>query len=689
MADDIVFESGNPEGYQSSTATEDSAQTPTRKEAYPPAKIQISEEKENELRIWLDTWLQNLVSAQQSKITQWSQEEKDYRAKSAGPQTTPFVGACGDFVPAIAMAVDPIHARLDTGIFKADPMIVLKGIKKDVLKYVPALEQLVEYYQKHRVKFRQVASPRILECTKHGTMVFKTVYDRDTHSIVAYDENWKPKKQSVTRFSGPRTTGVSLNDFFFPPYYQFIQDCPIVAERFRASYEQLRILEASKKIVDCAKVKTQATRELTELETERARSANHEDELMRTTNMIELFEVWFKYDIDGDGIPESLVATYHYPTRTFLQLRHNWYFHQRFPYTVIPYAITNDSIYGLGICEMVKPFQDMLTKWHRLAQDNAYLANIVMFIARKDAGIEDSPKLFGGRTFFVDDPTKDFKPFRAGDTYNSTLAERQNLFGLAEKRTGVSDYLTGRESPVVGSRATATSTLALIQEGTRRVEEVLENIRSGWAEIVEMWFYIWFQYGLDGLDDMVFKDSETGQLIKDFFENVKVDQVHGAFAIDLTATDASNNRSVQQQVMLSIIQVMMNYLEKLLQAGQSAIEAQQTQPELTALITEVMSVSRKMFRDLLQKYDIRNPDDYLPDLEKFLNANGAPYVGNPGLTTGAPGGTPPGGGIPGGGGDLPAVPPSPSYVAGPEVPSTAVSQNFRGSIPSAGGVFGP
>lgn len=326
-----------------------------------------------------------------------------------------------------------------------------------------------------------------------------------------------------------------------------------------------------------------------------------------------------------------------------------------------------------------------------MAQDNAYLANTVMFVASKDAGIEQTPKIYSGRVFQVDKPKEDFIPFRAGDVYNSTLVERQNLFGLAEKRTGVSDYLTGRESPIVGSRATATSTLALIQEGTRRVEEVLENIRNGFSEIVEFWIYIWMQYGLDGLDDLVFADDEMVQDIKDFFDTLKAENVNGAIAIDLTATDAANNKSVQQQTQLSIIQVMMTYLEKLLTAGEQALAAQQTQPQLTAMIGEVMTASRKMFKDLLNKYDIRNAEEYLPDLERYLGViNGQipaytdPAAAGAGNLGGVSGGAP---GL-GAGAGVPAVPPTPAYSNGPEVPQSSVSQVFRGSIPSAGGVFG-
>lgn len=599
---------------------------------YPKAKIAISKEKEQQCIGWLDNWLVALDNAQQPKIVEWAEQEKDYRAKSHGPQQTPFVGACGDVMPAIAMAVDPIHARLDTGIYKADPVIILKGLTKNIVDKIPSVEKWIQYWQKYKVQLRRVMSPRLLECTKHGTTVLKTIYDRDTVRVKTYDRDWNEVKQTVTRFSGPRTVGVSINDIWFPPYFQHIQDVPIVAERQRVSYSDLLIAEAQGKLVDCQNVRDQETNQRTELETERATSANHQDPIFKQNLLIEIFECWFRYDIDGDGIPESMVATYHRPTQTLLQLRYNWYFHQKYPYTIIPYTITNDSIYGLGICEMTKPFQDMLTKWHRLSQDNAYLANTVMFIARKDSGIEASPKISAGKTFFVDDPSKDLKPFRAGEVYNSILSEQQNLFGLAEKRTGVSDYLTGRESPIVGSRATATSTLALIQEGTRRVEEVLENVRAGHAEIVEMWISIWIQYGLDGLDEVVFGDDQIATDIRDFFDTLKIENVNGAFAVDLAANDASNNYAVQQQTQLAIIQVMMQYLEKVLTAGAQALQAQQQMPAYTEMVSEVMTAARRMFRDLLNKYGVPNPDSYLPDLQQFLNPSGSqqPIPGGPG-----------------------------------------------------------
>lgn len=624
------------EGVSAGVAPEDDNESP-----YPDAVFEMSEEAEIKLKNYIDEWLNALRESHNGKVEEWADQEAAYRGLSLGPQNHPFVGACGDVVPVIAMAVDPIHARLDTGIFKAKPVFKLTGLKKSILPYVEALEQWIEFYQKHRLKFRSVCAPRILEMSKHGTMIFKTVYERETYTIKGYDKKWKVIDKEITTFSGPKVFGISIQDLLFPPGYQHLNDCPFVAERIRTSFGQLKIAEASKKLKDVDKLKDTEVTTKDSLREERQISANHEDSTRTISDNLEVWEIWCDFVVDEEkGTPSRLVITYDEGTQTFLQRRYNWYFHQRKPYTVIPYQVTNDSLYGIGIGEMSRFFQDAQTKWHRMATDNAYLANIRMFIAKKDCGIEEVPKLYTGRTFFVDNPQTDFVPFAAADVYSSTLEERQNLFGLNEKRTGISDYLTGRESPVIGSRATATSTVALIQEGTRRVEEVLENVRAGFAEIMQMCVYIWIQYGLDGIDDVVFGDDKVGQLIKDFFDKVEQDNVAGMIAIDLSATDAANNKSVQQQVQLAIIQVMMQYLDKLVQAGQLALQAAASQPALTEMISDVMKSARQMFMDLLSKYDIRNPEDYLPELETYLRDAVASQQGPPGGSTFEGGGAP-------------------------------------------------
>lgn len=643
---EFVFESGNGAAPGGVVALDDTDASPESQglavKPFPEAVIPLSEEQRKDLTRWLDENLQNLRDAQQQKQQIWSDYEIAYRAYSEPYKTTPFEGASNLVVPVIAMAVDPIHARLDTGIWKQDPPVTVKALRKDVIPYTKSVEKFINYWLKHVVKMRQMSSPRMLECTKLGTMVFKTIYDREVYKIKTYDpkNDYKVIERTEVRFAGPRPIGISLGDFLFPPNYQFLQDCHMVAERIRTTYWKLKIMEASGKLKDVDKVKDQTTFNRTPIEDARELAAQHIG-VARNDDIV-VYEIWFDYDIDGNDLPEHLVCTYHPETQSILQLRYNWYFNQKKPYVLIPYTVTNDSLYGIGLCEMVFPFQQAITKWEQMAQDNAYIANIRMFIVKKESGIEEVPRLYAGRCFFVDDPRSDFIPFATGDIYPSTLSERQNLFGLVEKRTGVSDYLTGRESPIIGSRATATSTLALIQEGTKRVEEVLENFREGFGEIFLNCVSIWMQYGLEGLDELVLGDDKVADDVRKFFDIITQTNVYGTVGLDLTATDASGSRAALQQIQLQLIQVMMGYYEKLLEAMSIAIQMQaQGQQQAVDVIRDTAIAARKLFADLLHNYDIRNPEDYLPALEKYLGGpetNGGPPIS--GDAEGQPGGAP-------------------------------------------------
>lgn len=573
----------------------------------------------DKLAIWLDNWIVDLKTAHDKKLTEWTEQETAYRAADEGPLEEPFVGAPGHVVPLAAMAVDPIVARLDTGVFKTSPVFVFKGLKKSYLSYISSIEAWVEYYQRHQLKLRQTIVPRLFEFTKHGTMVLKVVHHRQVCDGKRYNRKagWKLEDYKYTTYDGPQIFGVSIKDFMFPPHYQYLQDCPIVVERHRTTYNELLTRQTSGEITNVEKLIDQENGNvLNELELARAQGSNYIDP-GHQNRFIEVYEIWADYFYKGKHY--KLAIMYHRDTQTFLSVRLNYYFHQKKPYVLIPYTVTNDSLWGIGIVEMVLAFQKMLTMWDRSALANAMLANVRMLITTKDAEIEARPKFYTGRVFRVEDPSKHLIPFSpAQDVYPSTLTERQNIIGLAEKRTGVSDYLTGRESPIIGSRATATSTLALIQEGTRRVEEVMENLRAGLAEAMQFCISDWIQFGIGGVKDIVFGDDEIGVKVTQFFDQIDADNINGMMAIDLAATDAANNRSVQQQVQLAIIQVMMTYLKQLVEVGKLAVESAASAPQLAELIGEVMTSARNMFKELLTRYDIRNPEEYLPDLENFL-----------------------------------------------------------------------
>lgn len=624
----------------------------------PDTIIKLAPEKLNFVKDQLMKMLVDLRSEHGELEQFYTDIEDAYRAMPIADQGFPFKGHATETIPIMASTIGPIHARLDIGINKQDPPLRVRALRSDKTKYAKALERWVNHRRKNQLRLRTLSTPAYLELCKLGTCVAKTVYAIEETKIKQYvtQPDGMKKPEMVTKTTRkPKVTYPSCSDVMWPAGYTDVRALPIIAERqFWTADELLAASDGENPTFDkevARKVITYAVTNRTAVQTKR-------DEVNRQRsvngNRIELTEAWFWFDpeqdpMDTDGTrepPSHLVATIHENSGEILQLRYNYYFHQQHPYTITPYTVVNGTLRGMGAGEMSKSFQSAITRWYRMANDNAYLSNIRMFAMTSGKNKEKRMELYAGRVLTFADPMKDIREIKLSDTYPSTMSERNYLDQINQRLTGSNDYMSGGESPVVGSRATATSTLALIAEGKSRVEEVLENIRNGEADIALKCLSFDIQFGPgDDVDKVL--DPEDADLLKEFCDSTNVDDLEGAIAIELTATDAGGNRNVQQQNLMAVQQIVDGYCQQIVQF----IQMGHQDPTVIPVLLDCADAKRDLLRNLLTKYDIPDPDNLLPDLNEYLQP---PAPAMPGLAgVGAAGsgdnsGPPPGIGGPGG-----------------------------------------
>jgi len=661
---------------------------PRPEEPYPEPVIKLSPARKDRLKRWLMDQVQALLSKHADQEKLYAAIETAYRAQPIVDDGFPFKGRATETIPVIAAAIDPIHARLNTGINKQDPVLRVRPITPKMMAYSDALEEWVNYRRRHILDLPRHTGPAYLELCKLGTTIFKTVFDHVETTTTGYEQpGWKVVRKTAVRYHGARVLPLSPADVFWGVGYLRQEDLPIIVERQRFTPDQLVVAadgdypkldpEAVKVLVDRATINQRTT-------VETARDAAAMDSPHIHEEVITLYEVWFEYDLQWDpsdpeskrSAPEKLVATIDLDTGELAQLRYNWYFHQQHPYTIIPYTLTNGSLRGLGIGEMSIPVQEGITRWYRMSSDNAYLANIRMWAAPKGAIREQRLQAFAGRVIPLNDPVKDLREIRMADTYPSTMTERGYLDQINQRRTGSNDYMGGNESPVVGSRATATSTLALIQEGSRRVEEVMENVRRGETDIALKCLALDIQYGPGDVFQRVFGEEETGRLLEQFFAETTVDELQQGIAIELAATDSGGSRAARQQTFMAIAQQVEAYTNRVVEMGQAAFQAAEAgQLETATLFADALIAHRRALREVFKANDIPDADQFLPDITDDLAAvaeraaAGAAAAQSAGVAGG--GGQPPAGmgGPPGAPG---AVAPPADGMGGDLAPDTGV-----------------
>jgi hypothetical protein len=269
-----------------------------------------------------------------------------------------------------------------------------------------------------------------------------------------------------------------------------------------------------------------------------------------------------------------------------------------------------------------------------------------MLIAKEGANILPNEVFYPLKTLFVQDPSKDIQPFRWNTGTNSEVL---NLLSYvqegAKARSGLTDLQFGSVG-AIPSRTPATTVQALLQEGNTRFDMMIQDLRLNALGPV----------GLQTLQNIVQQvgdrknnprggptyielaamvlGTKPGQLV-DALIQLPSDRVEQGLGVELTATSGTNNKELQRQSYLALLQVFGQWGPQLIQLGQLAQQSGGT--PLGQIAVELFDGARELLQRILEQFDIRNPDDILPNLSAALAAQQQPQAGGQPLPAG-PGG---------------------------------------------------
>ena len=182
------------------------------------------------------------------------------------------------------------------------------------------------------------------------------------------------------------------------------------------------------------------------------------------------------YPTKTDAGEEDIVVWFHQPTRKIVRAVYAYYTHGQRPYDVVRY-FPSDGFYGIGVCQQKEVFQKMSSDLHNFSWDNIILANSRMVVAKSGSNIAPGEPFYPNKVWIVDDDVnKSFGVFPMADIYPSLPLLQSQVQSLGERRTGISDIQLGNIQELPG-RTPATTMLSLLQEGNRRPDLTIKDMR--------------------------------------------------------------------------------------------------------------------------------------------------------------------------------------------------------------------
>ena len=324
-------------------------------------------------------------------------------------------------------------------------------------------------------------------------------------------------------------------------------------------------------------------------------------------------------------------------SRSLIRGVYQYYHHGKRPYEVVRY-FPGDGFYGMGVCEQTEMFQLGESDLFNFTWDNVFLVNSRMVVAAAGTNIAPGEPYWPGKTIIVDgDVRAQFGMFPMADVYPSLPMLGADMQAKRERRNGMGDLQAGQLQSLP-SRTPATTTLSLLQEGSRRPDLTLKDMRySGLSmvglrllQICQQFMAQPTQGGPDVGGTMLLQmaASMLGEPEGSSFTEkilMPMENVEQGLGCSITATSGTKNKETAKQDYLALMQLAGQTSQQLI--GLAQIGQQMPGTPVAQMAEIAINGQVELFNRLLEQYDIPNRDRIVPDSPQELTMFPAPQGG--------------------------------------------------------------
>lgn len=525
-------------------------------------------------------------------------------------KSKPWPGSSNFPVPFIAEKIMSIHARLVRAIFNVDPIFLVQPR----LPVPPEIAQRVETffdYLVDRGNYRQTMDMAILYALIEGTAIVKVDYRKVTREIESTLPDMSavmqtaspsdPTKEIFTEFEGPRSQFVPLKDFVIFPLQKFdIDDAQGCGHRFHLTSSQLLdrenngIYANAKQLVEMKQQGDKPSNTATPILGEIAEMPQNVAELY------ELWELFYKYDIDGSGVEVPLLVTFSKESRTLLRVVKFPYDHGKAPYIPVRPIPQPNLFYGLALSQFLEPIQKELTASFQRRADALARATLPPILRQRGSSWNPMEEpLQPGGVITVSHPDE-ISALQLPDYRQSNVQHEQMLVGFGERLTGISDYQLGRSA---GSNRTFGEVRSVLAEGEVRIDVMLARIHEAMQRLAYLTFDIAYQFMPYG--GMAAIGQQAFQLTREMMRPPGI----GFEAYDFVPNGALSEASREQQLERTLVMAQQMMQNPLLMNPQTNPQA----PMIAALLMKKIMVQAGW----------RDWEQYLPQIAQYQQAAAA------------------------------------------------------------------
>lgn len=582
------------------------------------------------------------------------------RAYKALPEqvkkTFPWDGAANIVIPFVGVAVDAIVAKEMAAIFSAPNFAEVQiknpaweSAEKKIREWVDAF--IANSGARHRL--REIFH----DSAQDGDAFVEPRWVEEKRLWHTFDADGNVIEQNVPAYTGVRFFTISSDSVITPQGYDSWDTLPWFATRHIYTWDELQQLQMEGQLEYIDKVKKHS------VERKDRRYAVVQEAQGVSGGIEKTYTVYqirgrFLIPVPGkdEMVFEELILIYSLDARCFLRKIYNPFFGKFRHLVKVPFLVQPHEVRGMGVAEQVIPFQELASTAYNQVVDAATAANAGIIVTDPESSIARDQTIFPGKIVVSEQPDKT-KIIHLSEPSHALQLVVDFAGRMQQVRSAVSDYNLGLESTVVGSRATATGTTALIGQGQMRFNVSIDEMRVAIEELIYLTIQQEQQFRPEGTP------LPSGETLVWPKEDPRL-----AIGLRIRLTSDQINREIEIQGYQVLFTILNEYYARFMQAV-SLIMNPSFPAGMKLAAIQVMNASQTIVKRMVERFDIENVDEVVPSILMAMQAmlggvNAAGGMGAPpGAGPGGPQGLPPGGApagppaAPGGGGVPGGAPP--------------------------------
>jgi hypothetical protein len=569
----------------------------------------------------------------------WADQLIQWRAAlPRGEKDFPWPGASNIELPLTAIHSDPVYANIMQTLHAPEEYWGFQPKRPDRTEHSNPLREFTAAVERNFIEMRKVNRTALLDMVVHGTAIYKNHWRHEKRAISVRGLDGTIEKQPKI-ISQPQIERVPLQYFYIPANaWDIDPDAPVGGAQWVAQKFYLRVGQFNERAKDEVNgYNRQAAEQVRKFA---VTSPDPTDEQIQkqeeyepfSDEKIQLFEVHARFDYDGDGAEEDIIAIVHAESGIVLKATLSPFLHGKRPFHRDIYLPTF-SFYGQGMAEIDEWAQQTGTQLINALVDNTLVANTRMYSAPFGSTLRPGEPIYPGRVINTQ-PGEQVQALQLGEVYPSLPNLIQMISQFAEMRTAVPEIRQGNMSNLPG-RTPATTVMTMMQEGNKRFDMVLSNLRMTHGEMGLRMLQNIAQFYHDEPERwMQFCNEAVGP--DDAMKVVEIlsaspHDIEAQFGVSVSATSAMVNKEADKQNYLAMMQTLIPMYQQAIQTQMMAMQMPPgSPPSITANAAYTAIV--ELIRRMLEKFDIQNPQAFLGQMDDLAASMSPPEMGmQPGM----------------------------------------------------------